>query len=114
LRQVNPSYRRKGSGASATICQTYPKETYLSVAAPINKRTYALDEVVMEKDPFITIVVRDKHGIPYLASGSLKDLPYNKSKRTYIVKQSYFRYLLEGKDEDKPDRIYICETLNKP
>ena len=97
--------------ASATICQTYPNETYLSVAAPVNKRVFALDEVILEKDPFITIVVRDKNGLPFMASGALKDLPYKKHGKTYLVKESYFRYLLDGKKEDKSDRSYICESM---
>ena len=95
----------------ALICQTYPGEKYLAVAEQLRKRKFALDKVIDDKNPTLTVVVNDKIGSPYLAKGVLKDLKYRKWSNSYIIKKKYFKRILRDYTKSMTPNDYMCNYL---
>lgn len=90
------------------VTQTYPNETYLSVADKKTKRKYTLDKVVKEKKPLITIVGFYKDGNPYIAQVPLYELKYKRGRDMYIVDEKYFKRIFKVVDGGVTPADYLC------
>ncbi|HOZ30403.1 MAG TPA: OmpA family protein [Bacteroidales bacterium] len=104
-----PKIRVRGF-KSVDICQTYPGEMYLSRAQKRKSNIYQIDEVVLDKDPQLTILAYDKKRHPYIAEGKLTELKFNKSNGIFRVKRNYFKPLPASYVEKSPEDI-LCEKL---
>ncbi|MDD3740106.1 MAG: OmpA family protein [Bacteroidales bacterium] len=105
-----PKIRVRGF-KSVDICQTYPGEMYLSRAQRRKANIYQIDEVVLDKNPQLTILAYDKKKHPYIAEGQLTELKFNKSNGIFRVKRNYFKPLPASYVEKSPEDI-LCERLN--
>ncbi len=95
---------------NVVICQTYPEETYLSIADKITERKFALDKVNDSKKPIITIVAYDEGGTAYVLKEPLSKFKYRRWKDMYVIKKNYFTKVFESDRPMKPND-YLCKYL---
>lgn len=104
-----PKIRVRGF-ESVDICQTYPGEMYLSRAQKRKSNIYQLDEVVLDKNPQLTILAYNKNRQPFIAEGKLTELKFNKSSGIFKVQRRYFKPLPPSYVDKSPEDI-LCEKM---
>lgn len=95
---------------TADVCQTYPGEMYLSRAQKRKAKLYQLDEVVLDKDPQLTVLAYNKKGRAFIAEGELTKLRFRKSGDIYIVPRRYFKPVPPSWNDKTPEDI-MCEKI---
>jgi len=104
-----PKIKVKGF-KTADVCQTYPEELYLSRAQKRKGKLYQLDEVVLDKNPQLTILAYNKNGRAFIAEGKLTELKFHKSSGVFKVPRRNFKLLPISDSEKSPEDI-LCEKI---
>lgn len=98
---------------NAVICQTYPSEKYLAIAEQLKERKFALDKVINENKPLITIVAYDKQGNPYFAKGPLLELKYRRWRDMYVVSKKYFKKIPNDYGKPLTPNDFLCRYISQ-